>query len=176
MIVVLMGVSGSGKTTVGELLARRVGWPYLDADDYHPPANVEKMRAGTPLTDADRWPWLERMNGLLRERDAGNESAVLGCSALRQVYRERLAAGLRDVRWVHLKGSFELIQNRLAARKHRYMPATLLRSQFATLEEPKDALTVDIGAEPEAVAEDVLRGLQIEAPAASTRAPAPPRA
>jgi gluconokinase len=159
MIVVLMGVSGSGKTTVGQLLAQRLGWPYLDADDYHPPSNVEKMRSGTPLSDADRWPWLDRMNGLLRERAAGGADLILGCSALRQVYRERLAAGLPDVRWVHLKGSFELIHSRLLARQHRYMPASLLQSQFATLEEPADALTVDVGDTAEAAVAAVLRGL-----------------
>jgi gluconokinase len=159
MIVVLMGVSGSGKTTVGQLLAQRLGWSYLDADDYHPPSNVEKMRSGTPLTDADRWPWLDRMNGLLRERAAGGADVILGCSALRQVYRERLARELTDVRWVHLKGSFELIQSRLLARQHRYMPASLLQSQFATLEEPTDALTVDIGDTAQAAVEAVVRGL-----------------
>jgi gluconokinase len=164
MIVVLMGVSGSGKTTVGELLARRLGWPYLDADDYHPPANVEKMRAGTPLTDADRWPWLDRLNELLRQRQADGDNAVLGCSALKQIYRERLAQGLRNVRWVHLKGSFELIQSRLQVRKHRYMPASLLQSQFATLEDPADALTVDIGDTPEALARTIIAGLGLATP------------
>jgi gluconokinase len=159
MIIVLMGVSGSGKTTVGEMVSRELAWPYLDADDYHPAGNVEKMRAGTPLSDADRWPWLDLLNALLRERQARGESVVLGCSALKQVYRDRLAQELRDVRWVHLKGSFELIQLRLQARKHRYMPASLLQSQFATLEEPRDALPVDIGDTPQALAHAVIAGL-----------------
>jgi carbohydrate kinase (thermoresistant glucokinase family) len=157
MILVLMGVSGSGKTTIGERLGQRLGWPYLDADDYHPPANVDKMRAGTPLTDADRWPWLARMNALLHERTARGDNAILGCSALKQAYRERLAEGLPDVRWVHLKGSFDLIRSRLEARRHRYMPASLLESQFATLEEPGDALTVDVGATPDEVVQAVVR-------------------
>jgi gluconokinase len=161
MIVVLMGVSGSGKTTIGERLAQRLGWPYLDADDFHPPANVEKMRSGTPLTDADRWPWLDSMNAALRKHVARGEDLILGCSALKQAYRERLAAGLPDVRWVHLKGSFELIRARLAARRHRYMPASLLQSQFATLEEPADALAVDVGAAPDDVVEAVLRGCSL---------------
>jgi len=159
MIVVLMGVSGSGKTTVGEIVSRELAWPYLDADDHHPAANVEKMRAGTPLADADRWPWLDRLNALLRQRQAGGDNAVLGCSALKQIYRERLAQGLRDVCWVHLKGSFELIQSRLQARQHRYMPASLLQSQFATLEEPTAALTVDIDDTPEALARTIITGL-----------------
>jgi gluconokinase len=160
MIIVLMGVSGCGKTTVGELLARRLGWRYLDADDHHPPENVAKMRAGTPLTDADRWPWLDRLNGLLRERQSAGENVILGCSALRQAYRERLAQGLDDVRWVHLSGSFDLIAARLQARKHRYMPATLLRSQFETLEPPTDALVVDIADPPEALARRIAESLR----------------
>jgi gluconokinase len=163
MFVVLMGVSGSGKTAVGEALARELGWAWFDADDYHPPANVEKMRSGQPLTDTDRWPWLDLLNGLMRAEDGKGRSAVLGCSALKQVYRDRLAQGLADVRWVHLKGSFELITSRLQQRKHRYMPASLLQSQFDTLEEPRDALTVDIADPPEALAERIRANLGLGA-------------
>jgi gluconokinase len=138
-----MGVSGSGKTAVGQALAADLGWPFLDADDFHPEANVAKMAAGTPLTDADRWPWLDR---LAAEMNAVNErggNAVLACSALKQAYRDRVGrAG--DVRFVYLKGDYATIERRLAARAHRYMPATLLASQFATLEEPKDAIVVDV--------------------------------
>jgi gluconokinase len=143
MIVVVMGVSGSGKTTVGEALAQSVGWPYLDADDFHPRANVDKMAAGVPLTDDDRWPWLDRIAGELRAILDRGGHAVLGCSALKQAYRDRLArAG--DVRFVHLAGDFATIAERLRSRTHRYMPASLLRSQFDTLEPPHDAVTVDV--------------------------------
>jgi len=153
MIVVLMGVSGCGKTTVGKLLSQRLGWPLLDADDFHPPANIEKMRSGIALTDDDRWPWLDRLNGLLKDRESHGESALLACSALKSKYRDRLAAGCSDLRWVYLKGSFELIESRLKARKGHYMKAGLLESQFAALEEPTDAITADIDAAPEAIAD-----------------------
>jgi carbohydrate kinase (thermoresistant glucokinase family) len=144
MIVVVMGVSGSGKTTVGKLLAERLGCEFLDGDDHHPAGNVAKMAAGTPLSDSDRWPWLERLNALLRER----HDAVLACSALKQAYRERLAEGLEHCEFVHLRGSFELIRKRLESRRHRYMPATLLQSQFDTLEPPPDAIEVDVAQLP----------------------------
>jgi gluconokinase len=143
VIIVVMGVSGSGKTTVGRALAERLGWRFRDADDFHPPANVAKMAAGTPLTDDDRWPWLDRLADELRRVLASGGNAVLACSALKQAYRDRLArAG--DVRFVHLVGDFDTIAARLAARQHRYMPATLLQSQFAALEPPVDALDVDV--------------------------------
>jgi gluconokinase len=156
MIVVVMGVSGSGKTTIGKLLAERLGCEFLDGDDFHPPQNVAKMAAGTPLTDADRWPWLEGLNAKLKER----ESAVLACSALKQSYRDVLARNLRHCRFVHLRGGIELIRARLKERHHRYMPASLLESQFATLESPADALTVDIALPPERCAERIAAGLR----------------
>lgn len=158
--IVLMGVAGCGKTTVGRLLAERLGWRFLDADDFHTPANVEKMRSGHPLTDDDRWPWLDRLNGLLRE----DGPAVLACSALRQRYRDRIAAGVDDMRWVHLVGTFELIGARLAARKGHYMPATLLASEFDTLEPPDTALTIDVADAPEVLAERILKGLGVGRP------------
>ena len=143
MIVVVMGVSGCGKTAVGQALAAALGWPFFDADDFHPPANVAKMAAGTPLTDDDRWPWLDRLATEMGAVNAGGASAVLACSALKQVYRDRLAkAG--DVRIVHLKGDRETIAARIATRRHRYMPPGLLDSQFATLEEPKNAIVIDV--------------------------------
>ena len=139
-----MGVSGSGKSTIGEPLARRLGWPFLDADEFHPPGNVAKMAAGVPLTDADRWPWLALLNAKLKSE----KNAVLACSALKQSYRDALATGLADCRFVHLRGNIELIRARLAERQHRYMPASLLDSQFATLEPPRDAIEVDIAEPP----------------------------
>jgi gluconokinase len=143
MIIVLMGVSGSGKTTVGEALARALGWPFHDADDYHPPQNIAKMAAGTPLTDEDRWPWLDAMADAMREVESRGGNAVFACSALRQAYRDRLArAG--DVHFVFLEGDAATIAARLARRRHKYMPASLLASQFATLEPPRDAVRIDI--------------------------------
>jgi gluconokinase len=143
VIVVVMGVCGCGKSTVGEALAKSLQWPFLDADDFHPAANVAKMSAGLPLTDEDRVPWLDRIADEARALLARGGHAVLACSALKQAYRDRLArAG--DVRFVHLVGDYDTIASRLAARQHRYMPATLLASQFATLEPPADALDIDL--------------------------------
>jgi len=160
MILVLMGVSGCGKTTVGKILASQLGWVFYDADDFHPQSNVEKMRAGQALTDEDRWPWLDRLNALLRSSEVGGEDAIMACSALRQVYRDRLAQGCKDVRWCFLKGTFELIQSRLAARKGHYMNPSLLQSQFATLEEPVDAIVIDITGPPEALADRIRESIQ----------------
>ena len=148
-----MGVSGSGKTTIGQALGAELGWKYLDADDYHPAANVAKMAAGTPLQDADRWPWLDKLNEVLGQEG----DAILGCSALKESYRQRLTAGLRDFRIVYLKGSFELLAKRTAERKHRYMPASLLKSQFETLEPPRGAIEVDV-AQP---VEDCVRRILV---------------
>ena len=134
-----MGVSGSGKSTVGALLAARLGWEFLDADEFHPAENVAKMSAGTPLEDADRWPWLERLNEELRQRT----NAVLACSALKDSYRQVLCKDL-ECRIVHLRGSSDLLRARLQERKHRYMPASLLESQFAALEPPAGAIDVDV--------------------------------
>ncbi len=155
MIVVVMGVSGSGKSTVGELLADRLGYPFLDADEFHPPQNVAKMAAGTPLSDDDRRPWLELLNAKLRAQD----NAVLACSALKESYRKTLSKDLADCRIVHLRGSIGLIRSRLAERKHRYMPASLLDSQFTTLEAPTNALEVNIAQPPGRCVEEILAAL-----------------
>jgi gluconokinase len=149
MIVVLMGVCGSGKTTVGRALSESLRWPFFDADTFHPPENVRKMAAGEPLTDTDRWPWLDRIATELRSVLARGEHAVLACSALKQTYRDRLASA-GDVRFVFLEGDYATIAQRLSTRSHEYMPATLLGSQFATLEPPVDALVVDIRASVQA--------------------------
>ena len=162
MIVVLMGVSGSGKTKVGRTLAASLGWSFYDADEFHPPANVAKMAAGTPLTDDDRWPWLDRIVDVLRQAGAEGRNAVLACSALRQVYRDRLArAG--DVRFVSSAAPLmPSIAARLATRTHEYMPASLLPSQFATLEEPADALAIDVRDDLEAKIDAIRTRLGLE--------------
>ena len=144
MIVVVMGVAGAGKSTLGVALAARLGWRFLDADDYHPPENVDKMAAGVPLEDEDRWPWLDQLNKML----VHEKNIVLACSALKESYRQRLLKGVPASRIVYLHGSFELIAARLAQRRHRYMPAALLQSQFAALEPPAEAIAVDVAAEP----------------------------
>lgn len=162
MVVILMGVSGAGKTTVGQRLAGSLGWRLLDADDFHPPANIDKMSRGIPLEDADRWPWLDRLNALVREAEAGGESVLLACSALKARYRERLAAGCAAAKWVYLKGDFDLIESRLRARKHHYMKAGLLQSQFAALEEPADALVADITGDPAQIAERLVQQLGLQ--------------
>lgn len=140
MIVVVMGVSGSGKTTIGKSLAERLGCEFIDGDDFHPPANVAKMASGAPLEDADRWPWLERLNGELQKR----KSVVLACSALKQSYRDALLKDVPTRALVFLNGTKDLLRKRLETRRHRYMPASLLESQFAALEPPRTAIEVDV--------------------------------
>jgi gluconokinase len=164
-----MGVSGSGKTTIGEALAKRLGWTYEDADTFHPASNVAKMHAGHPLTDEDRWPWLKAIaTEIDRVCDTG-EHVVIGCSALRRVYRDILVHGRNDIGLVYLKGTQQLIAGRLAARKGHFMPPELLTSQFQTLEPPggdEHPVTVSIDASVDAIVDDILRQLKLE-PAAS---------
>jgi gluconokinase len=147
--IVLMGVSGCGKTTVGRALADALGCRFYDGDDFQPEENVAKMAGGIPLTDADRWPWLERLHALLREHAQRDRTVVLACSALKRGYRERLCAGVHGVRIVHLQGDFDLIYARMQERPGHYMKPDLLLSQFETLEPPapEEALILDI-AEP----------------------------
>jgi len=159
MIVVLMGVSGSGKTTIGTLLAERMGTLFADADDYHPAANKAKMASGQPLNDDDRQPWLETLNKMMRGWFESGKGGVLACSALKEKYRATLASGMPGsaVHFVLLDGSKEMIAERLAKRKHEFMNAKLLESQFATLETPKDAVCVVNDKAPEVVVDEILQ-------------------
>ena len=161
-VLVVMGVSGSGKTTVATLLAERLGWPFAEGDDFHPPANVAKMHGGTPLTDADRLPWLQAIAGWIDSRRAAGSGGIVSCSALKRAYRNILVGERRDVRLVYVRGSQALIGARIAARQDHFMPASLLQSQFDTLEEPaadERPIIADAALTPAAMVEQVLAGL-----------------
>jgi gluconokinase len=173
--IIVMGVSGSGKSTIGERLADRLGWTYEDGDSYHPPGNVAKMHAGHPLTDDDRWPWLKAIADAIDRETAAGQRMVIACSALKRAYRDVIVHGRDDVRIVYLKGSRELIARRLKARKGHFMPPDLLDSQFATLQEPtanEGAIVVDIDASIEAIVDDIMRRLASSAPASPAAPPA----
>ena len=161
-VLVVMGVSGSGKTTVATLLAERLGWPFAEGDDFHPPANVAKMHGGTPLTDADRMPWLQAIAGWIDARRAAGSGGIVSCSALKRAYRNILVGERRDVRLVYVRGSHALIGARIAARHDHFMPASLLQSQFDTLEEPaadERPIIADAALTPAEMVEQVLAGL-----------------
>ncbi len=161
MILILMGVTGCGKTTIGKQLAQELHWPFYDGDDFHPRANVEKMRSGIPLTDEDRDPWLATLQDLIREKLRANQPAILACSALKQKYRDRLQVDPQNVRFVFLQGDFGIIAKRLAARSNHYMNPNLLTSQFDALEEPREALVVSVAGTPEAIAARIRTELQL---------------
>ena len=161
--MVVMGVSGSGKTTVAAMLAGALHCSFLEGDELHPPANVEKMRSGTPLSDADRLPWLRRIAEAIDGWRDRQESGVVTCSALKRAYRGILIGDRPDVTLVYLKGSRDLIQRRMAARHEHFMPVALLDSQFATLEEPapgEHAIVVDVGGQPAEIVAAIMRQLR----------------
>lgn len=165
--LVVMGVSGSGKSTIAEHLAARIGWHYVDGDLFHPPANVAKMSAGHPLTDEDRWPWLRAIAAEIDRLAAAGARAVVACSALKRAYRDILVHGRDDVRIVFLNGTKDLIAQRLAARKGHFMPPGLLDSQFKTLDPPQAGerpITVSIDASVDGIVDDIVRQLELVAP------------
>ncbi len=163
MIVIIFGVSGAGKTTVGELLARELGWHFLEADDFHPAANIEKMRSGYPLTDEDRAPWLERLRDQIKRSLTAGERTVLACSALKRKYRQRLRVD-GEVKLVFLRGSYALISEQLSHRRGHFFDPALLQSQFDDLEEPKpdeSALTIELGRTPQELVKEIKEKLHL---------------
>lgn len=163
-LIIVMGVSGSGKSTIGKKIAEHFGFPFIEGDDAHPPQNVEKMRAGIPLTDADRWPWLEALARQLKAKAQEDGAAIASCSALKHSYRKYLIEKAGEpILFVYLDGSKELIAGRIAARHHEYMPGSLLDSQFATLEPPEppeNTLTVSIDGSVDQTVDLAIKGLQ----------------
>jgi carbohydrate kinase (thermoresistant glucokinase family) len=161
-VLVIMGVSGSGKSTIAELLSRALGWEFRDGDEFHPKANVEKMHSGTPLTDDDRWPWLKAIAAWIDEKRDAGAHAIVTCSALKKSYRDILIGPRKDVALIYLKGDEDLIAGRLSKRQHHFMPKALLRSQFQTLQEPgpdEHPVTASIAPPPEEIAAAILAAL-----------------
>ncbi|HKQ87581.1 MAG TPA: gluconokinase [Candidatus Acidoferrales bacterium] len=160
MILILMGPTGAGKTTVGEILSRELGWEFADADNFHSPENVAKMSKGIGLTDEDRKPWLAALRRKIEQWISAGQNGILACSALREVYRKELSVG-PQVKWIYLKGSVEEISQRVAARQGHYAKKELVVSQFAALEEPTNAITIDVGRSPEEIAQEIRRVLGV---------------
>ena len=164
LVIVLMGVSGSGKSTIGAALSQRLGWPFRDADSFHPPANIAKMRSGVPLNDDDRWPWLAAIAQWIDARCAAGTPGIVSCSALKRAYRSRIVGGRESVRLVYLNGDMGLIAQRLQARRDHFMPPSLLESQFAALEEPgtdEQPLVVSIALSPQRVVDTIIERLRL---------------
>jgi gluconokinase len=162
VVVIVMGVSGAGKTTVGQRLAAALGCGFRDADEFHSRENIAKMAAGIPLTDEDRAPWLEALRDIVRSALESGEDLVLACSALKRSYRELLTVDAGRQRWVYLWAPREVLAERLARRRGHYMPTTLLDSQLATLEPPEGAMAVDVSPEPDVVVATILQGLGLQ--------------
>lgn len=156
MFYIIMGVSGTGKSTVGKLLSDRTGWDFYDADDFHPQSNIDKMNHGIPLTDGDRLPWLKKLNQLISTTLNSSNQGILACSALKSDYRQILCHNLTGVVFIYLRGSYECIQSRIQQRQGHFMNSNLLQSQFDTLEEPQNALIVDVTLAPEAIVKEIL--------------------
>ena len=161
-VVVIMGVAGSGKTTVGTLLADMLGWQFADADSFHPAANVRKMADGAALDDQDRLPWLEALKGAIQNWLTDGKRAVLACSALKHVYRDSLRVDNQRVAFVYLKGDAELFEKRLKERRGHYMKVSMLESQLKTLEEPSAALYVDASNKPDRIASEIISSLDLQ--------------
>ena len=158
--IIVMGVAGSGKTTVGEQLAQHLGWNFYDADAFHPAENIAKMANGTPLSDTDRAPWLAALNALITASLNENRPAVLACSALKESYRQQLLARKEGIQFVYLKGSYDLIWSRISRRKNHYMKPQMLQSQFKALEEPAEALTFDVSLPVAEIVEGIIKQLE----------------
>jgi gluconokinase len=158
MIIVVMGVSGCGKSTIGQMVADRLGWPFFDGDAFHPPANIDKMSRGIPLNDEDRSGWLAAIADRMRELIAADQSGVFACSALKQKYRDQLQVS-DQVKFIYLRGDYDLIWSRMQQRPGHYMKPNMLASQFEALEEPRDALTLDIGQPPNQLVEHIIQTL-----------------
>jgi gluconokinase len=163
MVVIVFGVSGAGKTTVGKLLAQQLGWQFYEGDDFHPAANIEKMHHGVPLTDEDRWPWLESLRELIQRCLSSKQNAVLACSALKKSYRHLLRVDV-EVRFVFLRGDYAVIADQLRGRRGHFMDPRLLKSQFADLEEPESAehaIVVELGRKPTELVEEIRAKLRL---------------
>ena len=163
MIVIVFGVSGAGKTTIGKLLAQPLGWRFLEADDFHPAENINKMRSGHPLTDEDRWPWLEQLRQQIERSLAAGENAVLACSALKRAYRDVLRVN-DEIKFVFLRGDYATIEKQLRSGHHHFMDPNLLQSQFKDLEEPQtgeNVLSIELGRPPEELVEEIKAKLHL---------------